>query len=137
MSFDLFIQQQQILAQLAAIAGSIALTDNFSLVDLTDGNAATGAQTRFIRLTPVDQTARSALHDVVWSFDVLVDIPRASDAEKTAAAKLFSDALAALIGWEFAPGRIVRTAPGQESGFDGRTLRISFGFTIPVYLSGS
>lgn len=136
MVFDLFDQQQKILNLLAPLAGSISIVDGFTLVDLNDGVATTGAQVRFISLQPAGDVGRSSKHEANWSFDVYVDGARASGPQKTAASTLFSAALAALVGWEFEPGRFVRTAPGQESGFDGRIVRISFGFTLPVYLAG-
>lgn len=137
MSFDLFAQQQALIARLATITTGIAIADTFGIVDLTDASAkSTGAQLVFVEFSPVDQAGASALHYTHWAFNVQVDVSRASDAEKTAAAALFSDALAALVGYEISPGRLIRTADGQDSGFDGRVMRISFGFTVPVYLAG-
>lgn len=136
MSFDLFAMQTQVLAQLAPVANGIVIEDMFGAVDLTDNGPTIGAQTVFLEFSPVDQVARSALHNVRWSFDVFIDSSRASVAEKTAAAALFSAALGRLVGWEISSGREVRTAPGQESGFVGRFLRISFGFIVPVIVAG-
>lgn len=139
MSFDLFAQQQQILDRLAAAAtaAGIAVAGTFDIVDLTDqGAETTGAQIVFSGFAPEGQVAGSARHNVQWSFDLYVDTSRASADQKAAAAQLFNAALAALVGWEIAAGRQVRTAQGQESGWDGRVLRISFGFIVPVFLAG-
>lgn len=137
MSFDLFAQQQQLLDRLATIGSAIAIDDAFTRVDLTDDGAAeVGAHLAFDGFDAVEQVGKSALHHALWSFNVLVDIPRATAPDKQAAADLFSAALAALIGWEPSPGRELRTAPGRESSYDGRVMQISFGFTVPVYLAG-
>lgn len=139
--FDLFAQQQLILGQLASLAtaAGVAIEGTFGLVNLTDDAAPPiAAQTVFMRLAQTDESGRSAKYAALWSFDLYVDAGRASPAQKAAAAALFSGALGALIGWEFDPDRMRRVsgAPGQESGFQGHITRISFGFSIPVYLAG-
>lgn len=137
MSFDLFAQQQQILDRLAPVAGGIAIADTFSVVDLTDeGAAVVAAQVVFESFSPEGQAGTSARHNVRWLFEVYVDNSRAEAADKTAAAALFSNALAQLVGWQVGPGREVRTAEGRDSGFDGRILRLSFGFNVPVFITG-
>ncbi len=137
MSFDLFTQQQTLLSRLAPHAGAIVIADTFSPVDLTvEGAATVGAQLQFVEFSPVGQSGTAALHHARWSFDLYVDTGRASTADKTAACALFSNALAALIGWEVSPGRFISTADGQDNGLDGRVLRLSFGFNVPVYLAG-
>lgn len=138
MSFDLFALQDELLARLSTVAGGFAIAGTFDLVDLTDASASTtGAQLRFTEFSPSGQAGRSARHDVRWSFDVLVDTGRASSADKTAAAALFTAAMGALIGWEIGPGRSITAVQGQDSGLDGRVLSISFGFTVPVFLAGT
>ncbi len=139
MAFDLFDMQQQIATILSAACESagVELTDTFGLVNLNDESAAPiAAQTLFVQFSPSGEVGRSAAHHAVWSFDVYVDTGRASPAQKTSAMLLFSDALAALVGSEFGPGRFIRTADGQPSGFQQHVMRISFGFTIPVYVAG-
>lgn len=137
MSFDLFALQQQILDRLAPIAGGIDLADTFSVVDLTDeGAAVVAGQLVFESFNPEGQAGTSARHNVRWCFDVYVDNARAEAADKAAAAALFSNALAQLVGWNIGPGREVRAAEGRDSGFDGRTLRLSFGFNVPVFVAG-
>ena len=138
MSFDLFALQDELLARLATVAGGFVIAGTFDRVDLTDdGAATTGAQLMFTGFSPSGQAGRSARYDVAWSFDVLVDTGRASSADKTAAASLFNAAMGALIGWEIGPGRSITAVQGQDSGLDGRVLRISFGFTVPVFLAGT
>lgn len=135
MSFNLFSQQDELLARLATVSDGFPIAGTFDHLDLTDENAATtGAQLTFVAFSPSGQTGRSVRHDVQWSFEVLVDIGRASSAEKTAAAALFSAALGALIGWEIGAGRSITAVQGQDSGNEGRFLRISFGFTVPVFV---
>jgi hypothetical protein len=136
MAFDLFAQQQQILARLAPHAASagIDLVDTFAAVDLTDeGGRVIAAQTFLTTFDPAGQVGSGARHTVEWSFDLYVDTVRASDAQKTAGAALFSSALGALLGWEVSPGCAVQSGKGRESGFDGRVLRLSFGFLLPVF----
>jgi hypothetical protein len=137
MGFDIFAMEQLILALLATLASPVPIVGLFDRVDLSDESAyPAGAQIVFIKLIPEDQVQKSALHAAVWSFDLYVDTGRISSAQKIAAATLFSNALAALIGWQFSPGRIARSAPGQDSASEGRIMRISFGFSLPVYLAG-
>lgn len=138
MSFDLFAMQQLILTRLAPVAGGIPLVDSFARVDLTDDGAETvTGQVFFLEFSPEGQVGRSARHFARWSFDLYIDTGRASDAQKTAAMAFFSAAMASLIGWEFdAAGREVQSSAGQESGWDGRVLRISFGFVLPAHLAG-
>ena len=137
MSFDLLAQQQQILARLATLASPVPIVDHFGLVDLTDDSIyPAGAQTHYMRLAVQDQVGRSAKWGAMWSFDLYVDTGRVSQEQKDAAYALFSAALAALIGWEFLPAQEVHASAGQDSAREGRLVRTSFGFTIPVYLAG-
>ena len=138
MSFDLFAMQQMIINRLAPLAGGAPLVDSFTHVDLTDdGAATTTGQVFFSEFSPEGQVGRSARHIARWSFDLYVDTGRASTLQKTAAMAFFSAAMNALVGWEFDGfGRQVQTSAGQESGWDGRVLRISFGFTLPALIAG-
>ena len=139
MGFDLFAMEQLILALLAGLASPMPIVGLFDRVDLTDESPyPAGAQIMFHRLLPEDQVQRNVLHYAAWIFDLYVDTGRVNATQKTAAAALFSNALAALIGWEFSPGRRVRTFAlrGQDTTTEGRILRISFGFSLPVYLAG-
>lgn len=137
MSFDLLAQQQQILARLATLASPVPIVDHFDLVDLTDDSIyPAGAQTHYMRLAVQDQVGRSAMWGAMWSFDIYVDTGRVSQAQKDAAYALFSAALAALIGWEVSPAQEVHASAGHDSVREGRLVRTSFGFTIPVYLAG-
>jgi hypothetical protein len=137
MGFDLFAMEQLILALLATLSSPVPIVGLFDRVDLSDESPyPAGAQIVFIKLLPEDQIQKNVLHSAIWSFDLYVDTGRISAAQKIATAALFSNALAALIGWEFSPGRRVHTSAGQDSAAEGRILRISFGFSLPVYLAG-
>lgn len=137
MTFDLLAQQLAILARLALLASPVPLVGTFDRVDLTDESAyPAGAQVQFAKLVPLDQAGRSAKWGAMWTFDLYVDSGRASSAQKTAAFTLFSDALGQLIGWEITPLNEVQASAGQDTASEGRITRISFGFTLPVYLAG-
>lgn len=140
MSFDFAALEQQIIDRLTAAAASagVPLYRDEDLVDLTDGNESpVGAQVAFIDFYPDDQVGGTSKHHALFAFDLYLDPGRATPTQKTAASTLFSDALAAVIGWEIAPGRRVRAEKVQRSGSDGRIRRRSFGFTIPAYIAGS
>ena len=137
MSFDLLAMQQKILDRLALLASPVPIVDTLTRVDLTDeSDTPYGVQTWFLKLAPEDQVGRSAKWGAQWSFDLYVDTGRVTSAQKIAAFKIFTDAMAQLIGWEFDDFNTVHTSAGQESATDARVTRISFGFTIPVYLAG-
>lgn len=137
MTFDLLDQQTRILAWLDLLASVVPLVGTFDSVDLTDASDyPAGAQIQFVRLVPIDQSGRSAKWSAVWTFDLYVDTGRASSAQKTAAFTLFSNALDQLTGWEITPLNPVQASAGQDTASEGRITRISFGFTIPVYLAG-
>lgn len=137
MSFNLLDMQEELLTRLGD-AGIVApVLGAFDQIDVTDESGKTfAAQITFLSLDPSGQAGRSAAHAAAWSFDVLVDTARASDTEKQAAMTLFSAAMAALVGWEMQPGAQLRISEGRKTGFDGRVVGISFGFTVPVYLAG-
>lgn len=137
MTFDLLAQQTALLARLALLASPVPLVGTFDRVDLTDDSAyPAGAQIQFAKLVTLDQAGRSAKWGAVWTFDLYVDSGRASNTQKTAAFTLFNDALGQLIGWEITTLNPVQASAGQDSASEGRITRISFGFTIPVYLAG-
>lgn len=137
MTFDLLAQQLAITARLALLASPVPLVGTFDRVDLTDESAyPASAQTQYAKLVPLEQSGRSARWGAAWTFDLYVDTGRASDTQKTAAYTLFSDALAQLIGWEITTLNPVQASAGQDTASEGRITRISFGFTIPVYLAG-
>jgi hypothetical protein len=128
-----------ILARLATrcAAGSILL-GTFGVVDLTDPSPApvvgiVGLQ----RIDPTEQQQAAARLECTWSFSVYTDIHRASPTQKTAAAALLEAAGNALVGWEISPGKYVSITAGQDSAFDGRILRLSFGFSVPSFFVGS
>lgn len=140
MSFDYTATEQQILDRLAAAAASagVPLYRDEDVVDLTDENEIpVGAQVVFLDIYPDDQVGGSSMHDALFAFDLYIDPRRATTAQKTAASTLFSAAMGAIVGWQMRPSRLVLAAKVQRSGNDGRIRRRSFGFTIPVYLTGS
>lgn len=135
MSFDLFAQEKQILARLLPLPGNTPLVDTFTQVDVTDDGAApVTAQVSFMEFSPEGQAGRSARYYARWSFNLYIDTLRVSEEQKAAAMALFSAAMGALIGWEASPGCSVQSVEGQESGFDGRVIRCSFGFILRVYV---
>ena len=137
MTFDLLAQQTAILARLALLASPVPLVGTLDRVDLTDTSSyPAGAQTRYAKLVPLDQAGRNAKWGAAWTFDLYVDTGRVSSTQQTAAFTLFSNALGQLIGWEITPLNAVQASAGQESASEGRIERISFGFTIPVFLAG-
>lgn len=137
MTFDLLTQQTAIIAQLALLASPVPIVGTLDRIDLTDDSSyPAGAQALFIRLAPHDQAGRSAKWGAVWSFDLYVDSGRCDVTQKSAAYALFNDALASLIGWEITPLNAVQASAGQDSAREGYITRISFGFTIPVYMAG-
>jgi hypothetical protein len=69
--------------------------------------------------------------------NVFLDTARADAGEKAAAATLFEDALAALVDYEYQPGRHVQIVGGQASEFNGRVLRLAFGLTFPAHVVGT
>jgi len=137
MTFDFNAQQEQILARLAdaATAAGLAVHPDEDVIDLTDIAEPVGVQIVFLDIVPVDQAGGSSLHHAQWAFDAYIDTTRATTAQKTALASLFSAAMTRLIGWEISAGRFVRAEKVQRSGSEGRVRRRSFGFTIPVYLA--
>ena len=137
MSFDLFAIEQALHARLASVTAGVPLVGMFDAVDLTaDGASTTAAQLALMNFTPAGQVAASSRSRIGWSFDLYVDTQRASDADKASAAGFFSAAIGKLAGFELEPGKTIDLAQGQDSGTDGRVLRISFGFTVPVFVSG-
>lgn len=140
MTFDYAATEQQLLARLAplATAAGIPFYGDDSTVDLTDAaSVPVGAQLVFLDFFPDDQVGNTSKHFALFAFELYLDPPRATSAQLVAASSLFSSALASLIGWEFAPGRVVRAEKVQRSGADGRIRRRSFGFTLPAYVAGS
>jgi hypothetical protein len=128
-----------ILARLAAkcAAGSVLL-GTYDLIDFTDDNTApVTLQIRLSRIDPAGQTGQSVRLSLTWVCTVYVDVPLASAPQKTAADSLLFDAMAALAGWEASPGREFQILDGDETSFDGRILRLSFGFTFPAHVTGT
>lgn len=128
-----------ILARLAAkCAPGSVLQGTFSPVDMTDDSVAPVAgQLVLTQINATSQTGTNCRALMGYEFAVYVDTARSSAQQKSDAAKLLEDALNALVGWEFSPGREVQISDGRETGFDGRILRLSFGFYLPAHFVGS
>lgn len=139
MTFDFNAQEQQILARLAdaATAAGIPVEPDSAVIDLTDTAALpVGAQIVFLDFVPVEQVGRASRYMALWAFDLYIDTARASAAQKTAAAGLFSASITQLIGQDITPGREIRAAKVDRSGSEGRIRRRSFGFTTPAHFAG-
>jgi hypothetical protein len=132
--------EQSILARLVAeCAPGSVLLGTFDPADLTDDSLVPVLGK--IMLTSIANAAsdagQSCRLSVAYSFSVYTDVYRATTDQKSAAAQLLQDAGNALVGWSSAPGRVTQIIDGPESGFDGRVLRLSFGFTIPAFFAGT
>jgi hypothetical protein len=136
----IFDAEQAIIARLVekCAQGSVLL-GTFDPVDLTDDSSVVVLGK--LMLTSIANAASDAGQacrlSVAYSFSVYTDVYRATTEQKTAAAQLLQDAGNALVGWSSSPGRVTQIIDGPESGFDGRVLRLSFGFTIPAFFVGS
>lgn len=140
MSFDYTATEQLLIDRLAPLAASagVPFYRDEEVVDLTDSAVVpVGVQVVFLDLYPDDQVGSVSKHLALFAVDLYLDSSRANAAQKAAASSVFSAAMAALIGWEFAPGRRIRAEKVQRSGADGRQRRRSFGFTLPAYIAGS
>lgn len=127
-----------ILARLTAICpvGSVLL-GTYDLIDFTDDNTApVTLQIRLARMSPYGQTGKTVRLGLQWVCSVFVDVPLATNQQKTEADTLLSSAMTALAGWEPAPGRECQILDGDETSFDGRILRLSFGFNLPAHVVG-
>ena len=92
----IFDHEAAILARLAAkCAPGSRLLGTFDVVDFSDTSTTpVVGQVRLSGIEPAGQTGTSARVHIAWSFDVYVDLHRASPAEKTAAAALLALPLA-------------------------------------------
>lgn len=140
MSFDYAATEQLLIDRLAPLAASagVPLYLDDEVVDLTDGAVMpVGLQLVFLDIYPDDQVGSTSKHYALFAVDLYLDPTRANATQKAAASAVFSAAMVAVLGWEFAPGRRVRAEKVQRSGTDGRQRRRSFGFTLPAYIAGS
>jgi hypothetical protein len=135
----IFDTEATLLARLAAkCAPGSVLQGTFDPVDMTDDSSTPViGQLVLSQINATSQTGTNCRALIGYEFGVYVDIARASSQQKTDAAKLLEDAINAMVGWEFSPGREVQISDGRETGFDGRILRLSFGFYIPAHFVGS
>lgn len=136
----IFDTETAILARLAAkLAPGSVLIGTFGVVDLTDdATSPVIGQLLLMRIgSSGDDRGNTARITLDYAFSVFCDIHRSTDPQKAAAAQMLVDAGNALAGWQSAPGKISQIVDGQDTGFDGRVLRLSLGFTIPAYFVGS
>lgn len=129
-----------ILARLAAkCAPGTLLLGTFDPPDLTDDSPVVYlGKVMLTSIAPTASDSSTAARILLsYSFSVYTDIRRATPQQTSAAAQLLQDAGNALVGWASSVGRITQIADGPESSFDGRLLRLSFGFTIPAFFVGS
>jgi len=124
-----------ILARLAArVAVGSVLLGTFDAVDLTDDSTSpVVGQLRLERIGAGGSVGGSAAqYELVYSLSVYADVPRLSAAEKTAAFAMIEDAASAIVGWECQPMQYPVMLDGADTGYDGRVLRLSIGFSIPA-----
>ena len=135
----IFDVEALLLARLAAkCAPGSLLLGTFDPIDLTDDTTTpVVAQIQIAATEPTAATGKNLRLGVVYSVNVFLDTARADAGEKAAAATLFEDALAALVDYEYQPGRHVEIVGGQASEFNGRVLRLAFGLTFPAHVVGT
>ena len=132
----IFDTEAAILAHLATkCAPGSVLLGTFDPIDLTDDSShPVAGQILLLQIQHASDVRGCAASVLLqYGFSVYCDVARASSAQKTAAAALFNDASNALVAWEYAPMRHPQITDGQATGFDGRILRLSFGFALPAY----
>jgi hypothetical protein len=120
----IFDVEALLLARLAAkCAPGSLLRGTFDPIDLTDDTTTpVVAQIQIAATEPTAATGKNLRLGVVYSVNVFLDTARADAGEKAAAATLFEDALAALVDYEYQPGRHVEIVGGKTTEFDGRVL---------------
>ena len=135
----IFDHETTILARLAAkCAGGSVFKGSFDAVDMSDDSTAPVlCQIVLDQINVTGQTGKHARALLTYSCSVYTDLYRATTPQKTAAGQLLTDAIQALVGWEYSPGVEVEITDGQSTGSDGRLLRLSFGFTIPAHFAGT
>lgn len=136
----IFDTETALLARLAAkLAPGSVIVGTFGVVDLTDdATSPVIGQLLLMRIgSSGDDRSTTARILLTYAFSIFCDIHRSSDPQKAAAAQMLVDAGNALAGWQSAPGKVSQIVDGQDTGFDGRVLRLSIGFTIPAYFVGS
>ncbi len=135
----IFDTETAILARLAAkVAPGSVLLGTFDPVDLTDDTTSpVVAQVVLMEIDATSQTGKHCRALLAYECGIYVDVRRATAPQKTAAAALLVDAINALVGWEASPGREVVISDGRQTGFDGRILRLSFGFHLPTHFVGT
>lgn len=116
--------------------GSVIL-GTLDAIDLTDDTTSPVAgQVSLVQILSVGGVlgAAAGVH-LQFVFSVYCDILRSSAEQKTAAETLFETAARALVTFEHSPQQHLQITDGQSTGFDGRVIRMSIGFSIPTYLA--
>jgi hypothetical protein len=118
----------------ANLAAGTVLLGTFDPIDFTDdGSTPVLGQLRLERIGAGGSVGGSAAqYELVYSFSVYADVPRVTPAEKTAAFAMIEDAASAIVGWECQPMQYPVMLDGADTGYDGRVLRLSVGFSIPA-----
>ena len=132
----IFDHEAAILARLAAkCAPGSRLIGTFDVVDFTDtaANPVVGKLT-LMRILPAGSVQGNAAATALqYSFSVYCDIHRMSQADKDAASALLTAAGNAIFGWEYRPMCTPELQPGEETGWDGRTLQLAIGFSLAEF----
>lgn len=131
------IAESELLAYLQQALPAAVLRGTFDVVDFTDIDLTpVVGQVRLESMQWMDGVRGSAVtYDMGHTFSVYVDIPRATEADRAAAWQMLFTATRALCCWEFAAHQYPQMLDGLQTGFDGRVLRLSIGFSIPNHFS--
>jgi len=136
---SLYSTEAALLARLAekCAPGSVLL-GSLEPVDLTDDSSSPVVGKLILyRLDPSSQSGQNARLALAFAFSVYCDSGRATPEQQEAAFDLLEAGGNALVGWEVSPGRVLQIVPGPETGTDGRMVRLSLAFTLPMHLVGT
>lgn len=122
------------LARLGELLPGVSLFTTFDEIDWAAENAPRYAvQTMYDGLDVPDEVkGAAALVGLRYQVHVWLRVKGATSDSKAGSASALTQAIKAAVGWEVAPGRVARLAPGQRTGFDGQVLRVSIAFSVPV-----
>lgn len=133
----IFNKEAAVIAHLVTTCapGSVIL-GTLDAIDLTDDTASPVAgQVSLVQIQSAGNVRGCAAGVLLqFVFSVYCDILRASAEQKTAAETLFETAAKALVTFEHSSQQHLQITDGQSTGFDGRVIRMSIGFSIPTYL---
>lgn len=122
------------LARLQGLLPGMSAFGTFDDIDWTATNAPRVAvQTMFDGLdVPDDVRGSAALVGLRYEVHVWLRQKGARSEDRQASADALMAAIRCVVGWQVAPGRFARLAPGQRTGFDEQVLRVSIAFSVPV-----